>query len=148
MYFMNEYISQPFDPTLCVPYIKKPFVICLFKTISDSQLLSLLHHGKVVRFGQEHHNLPFHFIFDYFIIDLRDETQRFYFQRYILKYLESYHIILYRYCFETTEIPFHNELVDIPPHQINKEEFDLLLLNKPLPAPNCLLSLCRYLLCK
>jgi len=146
---MNECISQPLDPSLMVEYNPKPVVICLFKSLSDTDFFSFQYHGKVIRFGPEHRNLPFSsFSFDYFIIDLRQEEQRFYFQRHIIKYTDSFSIILYRHCFETTLIPFHNQLTDIPAPQINKEEFNLLLLDEQLPAPNCLLSLCRYVLCK
>ena len=143
---MTDNISQPFDPTLIVPYTHKPFVFCLFKSMDNSDITLLNQYGKVVIFGQAYINRPVHtFSFDYLIIDFRDNDHRFYYQKHIMKYHEQYHFILYRYSFETNHgILFHNELVDFPSHQVTKDEFESLLLEKPLPSPNCLLSLCRY----
>ena len=129
--------------------IPKSFIICLFRDIPEESELLLREYGKVVRFGQPFSNRPIHlFQFDYFIIDFRITEDRYYFKRYIINQMDTYFIILYRYYFETDHgMHFHNELVEFPSRQISREEYDTMLLESPLPAPHCLLSLCRYL-CK
>jgi hypothetical protein len=135
---------------LIVPHIPKSIILCLYKSIQDDIIEQLSKNGKVIVFGQEHLNRPiYHFPFDYFIIDLRVEEQRFYFQRHISRYHIHYYFVLYRHSFETDNgIQFDNHLTEFPHDQVSKEEFDGMLLENPLPAPNCLLSLCKYLFCK
>jgi hypothetical protein len=109
----------------------------------------LKEHGKVILFSPSFLNLPISsFPFDYFIIDFREDEQRFYFQRHVSKHREQFHFILIRHGFETNNgIFFHNEIVDFPSHP-TKDEFDMLLLESPFPAPHCFLSLCSYVCCK
>ena len=143
----DNVISQPIDPaSLVVDYVPKPFILCLYKSLSDSDIDVLRQHGRVILFGPAYINRPVHtFQFDYLIIDFREEDHRFYYQRYIKRHFDRYHIILFRYSFETNNgITFHNELVDFPPSQISKDEFDAGLLEPPLPAPHCFLSLCHF----
>ena len=132
--------------SLLVPFTSKPFVLCLFKSLSEDQIELLKQHGKVIQFGPVFMNRSVHsFSFDYFIIDLREEDHRFYYQRHVMRYHEQFHIVLFRYSFETNQgILFHNELVDFPNYQISKEEFDVLLLETPLPSPSCFMSLIRF----
>ena len=144
---MDLDISQPLDPTLLVPYVPKPVVICLYRSIQSTSLSLLREYGKVVEFGPAYTNVPVtSFPFDYLILDLREEDHRFYYQRYIFRNHTNYHLILYRYSFETSNgIYFHNEITEFPSLQVSKDEFDMVLLESPLPAPpSCLVSLCRY----
>jgi hypothetical protein len=144
-----EMAVHPLEQTLYVPYYPKPFIFCLFKSIPEDVMMLLRDYGKVITFSQAYLNRPIQaFQFDYMIIDFREEDHRFYFQRHISRHTDNYHFILYRYSFETNHgIFFHNEIVEFPSRQVNKDEYDMLLLETPMPAPHCLLSLCRYL-CK
>lgn len=146
-------ISQPLDPApapdLVVIYKPKPFILCLFKTLPDESISLLRQYGKVVVFSQIYINIFIHkLVFDYLILDFREEEGRYYYQRFIKRYMDQYNIILYRYCFETNNgIEFHNELSTLPNRQVSKEEFDTMLLDSPIPAPNCCFSFCKFL-CK
>jgi hypothetical protein len=146
-------ISQPLDPApvpyLVVVYKPKPFILCLYKSLSDESLSLLRQYGKVILFSQIYINISIHkLLFDYLIIDFRDEEARYYYQRFIKRYMDHYNIILYRYSFENNNgIEFHNELSTFPNRQVSKEEFDTILLETPIPAPNCCFSFCKYL-CK
>jgi hypothetical protein len=149
--FKNSRSNSPLEPLepLYVFHKQKPFIICLFRDIPNEAETLLREYGKVIIFGPPFANRPLHlFLFDYFLLDFRKEEDRFYFKRFISNNSDSYFFILYRYYFETDHgMTFHNELVDFPSRQISKEEYDLMLLESPLPAPHCFLSLCRYL-CK
>ena len=124
----------------------KPIIICLFKSICSDLLQK---YGKVVRYESVYTNIQIDQIeFDYFIIDLRQEEDRFYYRRHIMYHYDDYFYLLYRYCFETNQgLFFHNEITELPPYQINKEEYDTLLLKPIIPVPNCFISLIRYI-CK
>lgn len=139
-------MNNELNSALIVDDRPKPFIICLFKSIPDSVLTILRNFGKVIIYGQAYINLPIETLeFDYFIIDLREEYHRFYCKRYVMKHLEKYYFILYRYFFENNNgIAFHNEITEFPNIQISKDEFDFLLVESPLPEPHCFLSLCRY----
>jgi len=130
-----------------VPYHPKPFIFCLFKSISSDNISLLRSYGKVIQFGNQNKNLSIQsFEFDYFIIDFRIEEDRIYFKKYINPYRDHYYFILYRYFFETNNgLFFHNEMVDLPSYQITKEEFDMMLLETPISSPpNCMCSLYKY----
>jgi len=151
MQTMIGHISQTIEPnkiasSLIVEYIPKPYIICLYKSLEENDIEHLRQHGKVVLFCKSYTNLPIQsFPFDYLILDFRIEEHRYYYQRHIFHNYSNYHLILFRHCFETNNgISFHNELTDFPRHQVLKNELDALLLEKPLPAPNCCLSLFRF----
>lgn len=132
--------------SLVVEYIPKSYIICLYKSIEENDIEHLRQHGKVVIFSRSYLNLPIHsYPFDYLLLDFREEDHRFYYRRHISTQHTHYHLILFRHCFETNNgIYFHNELTEFPRHQVLKEEFDAILLENPLPAPNCCLSFFRF----
>lgn len=146
-------ISQPLDPSpssdLVVVYKPKSFILCLFKSLSDESISLMRQYGKVILFSQIYINISIHkLLFDYLIIDFREEEGRYYYQRFIRRYIDNYNIILYRYFFETNNgIQFNNELSTFPNRQVSKDEFDTMLLEPPIPAPNCCFSFCKFL-CK
>lgn len=142
-------MDQEYLQPLFVPYTPKPFILCLFKSLSESDMLLLRDYGKVIQFSQAYLNRPIQsYPFDYLVIDFRKEEERFYFKRHIVPFYEDFYFLLFRHSFESNHgMFFHNEITDFPNVQISKDDFDTMLLEKPLPSPNCLLSLCRYL-CK
>jgi len=133
-------------PTLIVDFVPKPFILCIYKSISKHDLDHMKQHGRVVEFGNAFVNRPIDsYPFDYLILDFREDDHRYYFQRHVYHHSSNYHLILYRRFFETNNgLTFHNEIIDFPPHNVFKEEFDNHLLENPIPAPNCCLSLIRH----
>ncbi len=140
----------PLHVPLHVPHVPTPYVICMYRSLSTSILKRLSTYGKVIVLDSVYVTYPIHlFEFDYLVVDLREKEHRVYYQRYINKQRDHYSIILYRYEFQTNnEITVHNEIVDFPTQQVNKEEFDRVLLEPLLTEPpNCIASFFRNL-CK
>ena len=97
----------------------------------DINTLSL--YGKVIFLEESYQNIePSKLIFDYLIIDLRNEINR------------NYYYILYRYSFEGNNgLYYHNEITDFPSKQSTKNMYERLLLFENVYEPNCCVSLCR-----
>ena len=120
---------------------EEKIVICLYKSLDKEELELLQRYGKVVCFNKTHLNLPLErFEFDYFILDLRKEDQRIYFQ----KYTSHAKRLLFRHSYETNNgVPFHNELSSLPKEQALKTDFDFLLFSQPIPSPKWYISFFR-----
>ena len=122
---------------------QKRIVICLYKSFDKDDLLLVQNYGKVIVYSDTYTNIDCGpLIFDYFILDLREEDQRVYFIKYIKN--KDYYLILFRYSFEMNNgVSFHNEIDTLPRKQAFKKDFDLLLLNQPIPPPKWYISLFR-----
>ena len=99
------------------------FILCQYKSLSQSELTLLKHYGRVVHYSDQFRNIDCQFIpFDYFILDFRTIDERIYYQKYILPFLEKYRVILYKYAFETNNgIRVHNELTELPQKEAIKK---------------------------
>lgn len=125
------------------PNLDKKFVICITKNLSEDELDLLHYFGKTISYQHDIINNVdlFTIDFEFFIIDLREHTDRMYLQRMILPNVNRIHFILYRYGFQTDMgISYENELTALPPKQVNAKIWKQLLLTKPIQAPNACLS--------
>jgi hypothetical protein len=120
---------------------EEKIVICLYKSLDEDELELLKRYGKVLYFNSSYLNLSLdRFNFDYFILDLREEDHRIYFQ----KYTSHTKRLLFRHSYETNNgVSFHNELSSLPKEQALKTDFDFLLFSQPIPSPKCFISLFR-----
>ncbi len=130
-----------------LPINQGKIIICLYKSIPEDVVSLLKTYGKVIIWSSIYENINCDLIeFDYFIIDLREEQQRLYYQSFILH--KTYRLVLYRHSFETNNgIAFHNEITDFPPKRAFRNDFDTLLFQEPLPVPRWYVSLFRVCCC-
>lgn len=136
------------NPSVSPPIINpdeqllKPFVICHTRNISKDDLKLLAKYGEVDSYDHDILNNvdPSTLNFDYLCIDLREDTNRMYFQKFLMGNL-NYHIILYKYSFESDmNISFEAEHSEFPTRQSSKLVYNQLLLTKPLSNPNACMS--------
>ena len=123
------------------------FILCLYKSLSKTDLSLLKQYGRVVHYSDQFRNIDCQLIpFDYFILDFRITEEIIYYQKCILSCLDKYRVILYRYAFETNNgIRVHNEITELPQQEALKKDFDYLLLQEPISSPCCCVSLYRIL---
>jgi hypothetical protein len=123
---------------------KKSIIVCIHKDISKKDINTLSLYGKVIFLEESYQNIdPSKLIFDYLIIDLRNEINRNYYKIYLYKN-KNYYYILYRYSFEGNNgLYYHNEITDFPSKQSTKNMYERLLLFENVYEPNCCVSLCR-----
>jgi len=122
----------------------KRIVIFKFKDIPKKETDILKEYGTVLDLSNDFINIePESLLFDFLILDFRNEIHRNYYQFYFHKN-NNYYYILYRFFFETNNgIPFHNEITEFPSRQLNKINYKKLLLQKPLTSPKWYVSLFR-----
>ena len=128
------------------PNLAKPFVICLTKSLSKDDLALLASYGTVLSYDHDIlNNVPLSTLqFQYFICDIREDNDRMYFQKNILLNTSLYHLILYRYSFESDNgISFEVEQESLPPKQATALMFNTLLLQTPITRPSCVMSFFR-----
>jgi hypothetical protein len=151
-------VSAPLHPSP-EPEPKKgklhlPFIFCEYKTLSKPDLQLLVSYGTVLRYANGYgthsgvncykNRDPNEFVFDYLILNFRVQEERIYFQKYILPHHDHYHIILFRYPYETNNgIKVHNELTKLPLREAFAEDFNRLLLQEEIYSPRCCISLYR-----
>lgn len=124
------------------PNPAKQFILVISKDMKDSELALLKEYGRVLVFSYDvYHNVPIQNLdFDYFILDIRCNEDRHYFQQIDTNIVGDVNIISYCYSIEKTE-DYHQELgVDniitkLPPKQAFKIDFDRLLLQKKISRP-------------
>jgi len=131
-------VSNP-DPT-----DSKPFVICATHDIPTEDLLILQSYGKVKSYKHDiHANIsPATMDFSYLFLDFRSEKDRLYFQQQVLPLGLAYHVVLYKYSFESDlGVSYESEFASFPSEQATKSAYDALLLTPPLGSPSCVKDL-------
>jgi len=135
-------------PPLATPLINddpsqsKPVIICHTRDIDADVMTMLARYGPVESYDNDIHanvdpaGLPFAYLF----VDLREKQDRLWFQKFIMGN-NSYHLVLYRFCFENDlNISFESEFDEFPPKQATKPLYDKLLCSPPLKQPSACLS--------
>jgi hypothetical protein len=136
-------LSNP-DPT-----DSKPFIICTTRDIPDEVITVLQSYGTVKSYDHDiHANIsPQTLQFQYLILDFRTESDRLYFQQYIMPQGLAYHCVLYHFDWENDMgVQFESEFSTFPKVQANRAKWDALLLSPPIKAPSCLWSFLTRLL--
>lgn len=129
------------------PNTANQFIIVISKDMQKSELSLLKEYGRVIVYEHNvYHNVAINTLqFDYFIINLRSNYDRHYFQQIDKSLIENMNIVSYCYSIEKCD-DYHNELgadniiTKLPPKQAFKAEFDRLLLQKKISKPNMLFS--------
>ena len=137
---------------LIVPAGDKPnpanqFIIVISKDMPKEDISLLKEYGRVIVFERNvYHNVAINTLdFDYFIIDIRCNEDRHYFQQIDPNLLESMNVISYCYSIEKFD-DYHNEIgVDniitkLPSKQAFKLDFDRLILQKKISKPSIVFS--------
>jgi hypothetical protein len=121
------------------------FIFCLYKSLSNKDILLLQDYGKVIFYDSFLRNIDCkELTFDYFILNMKNKEERTYYQKFILSNSNEYRIILFRYDYETNNgLRVHNELCNLPEREAHKKDFDYLLLQETIVSPRCCISLYR-----
>jgi len=120
----------------------KKIVICITRNVSKEDLKLLSSFGTVKSYDNDIHNNidPSTLDFDYLLVDMREQADRLYFQKYFKDNL-SFHIVLYKFAFENDMgLSFESEFSSFPPVCATKKAYDTLLVTPPIPAPSVCLS--------
>lgn len=125
--------------------IEKRIIICTHKDIPKKELEVLSLYGKVLFFEEAYLNIdPLTLNFDYLIIDLKKDTHRNYYKLYLYNKNEYYYYILYRHWFESNNgCVYNNEITEFPSQQLNKKNYDTILLLPNVYEPKWYISLFR-----
>jgi hypothetical protein len=84
--------------------------------------------------------------FDYLVIDLRNEVHRNYYKINLMNHVnnDKYYYVLYKYCFEGNNgLYYNNEITEFPRRQVDKRNYDKLLLLPNVYEPKWYISLIR-----
>jgi hypothetical protein len=142
---VSSLLAQPQQSPALInpdPLDVKKMVICVTRDISKSDMKLLQSFGQVKSYDSDIHNNidPSTLAFDYLIVDLRELSDRLYFQKYFQNKLD-YHTVLYKFSFESDmNVSFEAEFCEFPPVQATKQAFDGLLIQPPIKAPSVCLS--------
>jgi hypothetical protein len=131
--------------------LNKRFVICLSKDLSEDEVALLQYYGRTISYDHDIvNNIDLSTVdFSYFLLDLREATNRDYLQKIILPNVDKFHLILYKYSFQDDNgISFEVERSELPKKQVNSDIFNKLLLQPEIKSPNCILSLLKSIVCK
>jgi len=131
-------VSNP-DPT-----DSKPFVICCTHDIPAEDMLVLQSYGKVKSYKHDiHANIsPATMDFQYLLLDFRNTMDRLYFQQQVLPLGLAYHVVFFKYSFESDMgVSFESQFSTFPSEQATKAAYDALLLQPPIGSPSCVKDL-------
>lgn len=126
------------------PNDTKPFVICCTHDVPEDDILVLESYGKVSSYKHDiHANIsPATMPFAYLLLDFRQATDRLYFQQQVKPLGLAYHVVYYKYSFESDlGVSYEAEFSEFPPEQATKSAYDALLLAPPLQSPSCVKDL-------
>ena len=125
----------------------KKIIICIHKDISKNEIDLLYSYGKVLFFEDYHQNIELSLLsFDYLVIDLRNEVHRNYYKINLMNHVnnDKYYYVLYKYCFEGNNgLYYNNEITEFPRRQVDKRNYDKLLLLPNVYEPKWYISLIR-----
>jgi hypothetical protein len=125
-------------------------VICISKALSKDEKKLLEFYGRVIEYDHSvNHNIPLREVeCAYLLIDLRRDNDRYYLQKFILPVLSEIHLILFKHSWEGDDgMSYECERHELPPKQVSKKEFDLMLVQQPLEHQSCLISLLKKVIC-
>jgi len=122
----------------------KKIVICTTRDIAKEDMAMLKEYGRVVEYAHSlHNNLPISaFSYDYLIIDLRENGDRYFMLKSVLPFKAEYTIVVYSYAFEFNVVSeCDNHISSFPKKQALKIDFDLILGSQRISKPKWWVSL-------
>ena len=80
--------------------------------------------------------------FQYLLLDFRNTMDRLYFQQQVLPLGLAYHVVFFKYSFESDMgVSFESQFSTFPSEQATKAAYDALLLQPPIGSPSCVKDL-------
>lgn len=143
-------VKEPESKPLIQPNQVDKIVMCISKSLSKDEKKLLEFYGRVIEYDHSvNQNVPLREVeCAYLIIDLREDKDRYYLQKYILPVLSEIHLILFKHSWEGDNgMSYECERCDLPPKQVSKKEFDSLLIQQPLEHQSCIISLLKKAIC-